>query len=93
MRGRWPRGECAGRAIAEAKQHWTVIGWLTKIYYLDLLHASECTLAVGLGCIAVVSTHTPHWARVVGYGPFTLCVIQRKGRAPALGMMSRLMMI
>jgi hypothetical protein len=33
---RWPRGQCAWRAIAEAKQHsqMSVIGWVTKIYYL-----------------------------------------------------------
>jgi hypothetical protein len=28
---RWPRGQCALRAIAEAKQHWQVIRWETKI--------------------------------------------------------------
>jgi hypothetical protein len=32
------------RAIAEVQQHWSVIGWVTKIYYLNLLRASEGTL-------------------------------------------------
>jgi hypothetical protein len=43
---RWPRGQCARRAIAEAKQRsqWSVIGWMTKIYYLKVLRASEGTL-------------------------------------------------
>jgi hypothetical protein len=43
---RWPRGQCARRAIAEAKQRSqrSVIGWVTKIYYLELLRASEGTL-------------------------------------------------
>jgi hypothetical protein len=42
---RSPRGECARRAIEEAKQRsqWLVIGWVTKIYYLELLRASEGT--------------------------------------------------
>jgi hypothetical protein len=44
---RRPRGQCASHAIAEAKQRsqWSVIGWVTKIYYLDLLRASEGTLS------------------------------------------------
>jgi hypothetical protein len=34
-------GQCARRAIAKAKQlsHWSVIGWVTKIYYLELFRA------------------------------------------------------
>jgi hypothetical protein len=41
------RGQCARCAIAEAKQRsqWSVIGWVTKIYYLELLRASEGTLS------------------------------------------------
>jgi hypothetical protein len=63
------------RAIAEFKQRWSVIGspihwWdgLPKIYYLELLSASEGTLS--------------RWSRLqmqslaptnpVGYGPFSL---------------------
>jgi hypothetical protein len=48
MRGaRWPCGQRARRAIAEAKQRsrWSVIGWVTKIYYLELLRASDGTLS------------------------------------------------
>jgi hypothetical protein len=33
------------RAIAEVKQRWSVIGWVTKIYYLELLRVSEGTLS------------------------------------------------
>jgi hypothetical protein len=46
-RAGWPRGQCARRAIAEAKQRsqCSVIGWVTKIYYLELLRASEGTLS------------------------------------------------
>jgi hypothetical protein len=34
-------------AIVEATQHsqWSVIGWVTKIYYLELLRALEGTLS------------------------------------------------
>jgi hypothetical protein len=28
------------RAITEVKGRWSVIGWVTKIYYLELLRAS-----------------------------------------------------
>jgi hypothetical protein len=50
---RWARGQCARRAIAEAKQcsQLSVIGWLTKIKYLELLRASEGTLS--------------HWSRLL----------------------------
>jgi hypothetical protein len=43
----WPRGHCAWRANAEAKQRSqkSPIGWVTKVYYLELLRASEDTLS------------------------------------------------
>jgi hypothetical protein len=38
---RWRHGQCARRAIAEAKQRSqrSVIGWVIKIYNLELLRA------------------------------------------------------
>jgi hypothetical protein len=44
---RWSSGQCARRAIAEAKHRsqWPALGWVTKIYYLELLRASEGTLS------------------------------------------------
>jgi hypothetical protein len=44
---RWSSGQCARRAIAEAKHRtqWPIFGWVTKIYYLELLRASEGTLS------------------------------------------------
>jgi hypothetical protein len=33
------------RTIVEVKQRWPVIGWVTKIYYLKFLRASEGTLS------------------------------------------------
>jgi uncharacterized membrane protein len=42
-----PRDQCAQRAIAEAKQHSqrSVIRWVTKIYYLEILRVSGGTLS------------------------------------------------
>jgi hypothetical protein len=44
---RWSSGQCARRAIAEAKQRSQrpVLGWVTKIFYLEVLRASEVTLS------------------------------------------------
>jgi hypothetical protein len=35
----------------------------------------------------------PNWARVVGDGPFSLCVIHKEGLCPSSGGINRLMMI
>jgi hypothetical protein len=35
----------------------------------------------------------PHWARVVGYGPFSLWIIHKEGLCPSCGDIKRLMMI
>jgi hypothetical protein len=34
-----------------------------------------------------------HWARVVDYGPISLCVIYKEGQCPSSGGINRLMMI
>jgi hypothetical protein len=34
----------------------------------------------------------PHWARVVGYDPFSLCVIHKEGLCPSSGNINRPMM-
>jgi hypothetical protein len=51
-----------------------------KNYYLELLRASEGTLShwfrLHLQSLALTN---PHWARVVGYGPFSLYVIHKEG--------------
>jgi hypothetical protein len=33
----------------------------------------------------------PHWAHAVGYGPFSLCVIHKKGMCPSSGDINTLM--
>jgi hypothetical protein len=40
-----------------------------------------------------LASTNPHWARVVGYGPFPLCVIHSEGCAPAVGTLICLMMM
>jgi hypothetical protein len=37
--------------------------------------------------------NNPHWARVVGYGPFSLWVIHKEGLCPSSGDINRLMMM
>jgi hypothetical protein len=69
--------------IAEVKQRWSVIGWVTK--YL-LSRASPCferhVKPLVPAAFAVVCTHQP--ALGPCGGPFSLCVI-RKDCAPAVG--------
>jgi hypothetical protein len=80
--------------IAEVKQRWSVIGWVTKNL---LSRAPPCfgrhvkpLVPVNLQSLA----HTnPHWAHVVGYGPFSLCVIHKEGLCPSNGDINRLMMV
>jgi hypothetical protein len=68
-------------------------GWL-KNYYLELLRASEGTLSreSRLHFQSLAPTN-PHWARVVGYAPFSLCVIHKKGLCPSSGNINRVMMM
>jgi hypothetical protein len=82
------------RAIAEVKQHWSVIGWLTKTYYLELFRASEGALSrwTRLHLQSLAPTN-PLWARVMGYGPFSLCVIHKEGLWPSSGDINRLTMM
>jgi hypothetical protein len=66
-------------------------GW-PKMYYLELLRASEGTLRrwSRLHLQSLAPTN-PHWTRVVGYGP--LCVIHTKDLCPSSGDINRLMMM
>jgi hypothetical protein len=42
---------------------------------------------------AAVYTHHPHWARVLGYRLFSLCVIHKESLCPSSGDINRLMMM
>jgi hypothetical protein len=41
----------------------------------------------------MTSPTNPNWARVVGYGPFSLWVIHKEGLCPSSGDINRLMMM
>jgi hypothetical protein len=56
-------------AIAKAKQRWSV-GWVTKYKLQDIVLYRS---------INIDSPTNSHRARVMGYGPFSLCVIHIEG--------------
>jgi hypothetical protein len=58
------------------------------------LRAAEGTLSLWsrLYLQSLVPTN-PHWARAVGYGLFSLCVIHKEGLCPSSGDINRLMMM
>jgi hypothetical protein len=86
---RWPRGRPLRRAIAQVKQRWSVIGWVTKNL---LCRAPPCFGRHVLYLQSLAPTN-PHWARMVGYGPFSLCIIHKEGLCPSNGDINRLMMM
>jgi hypothetical protein len=64
-----------------------------KPYHLELLRASEGTLSRWSQLhLQLLAPTNPHWARVVGYGPFSLWVIHKEGLCPSSGDINRLMM-
>jgi hypothetical protein len=55
-------------AVAEVKQRWQL-----KIYYFELLRSSEGALSRWSRLhLRSLERINPHWARVVGYGPFSI---------------------
>jgi hypothetical protein len=67
-------------------------GW-PNIYYLELLRASEVTLSYWSRLhLQSLAPAKPHWARVEGYGPFSLCVIHKESLCPSSEDINRLMM-
>jgi hypothetical protein len=86
-------GQCARRTIAKTKQRWSVIGWVTKLLSRALPRfGKHVKLLSRLHLQSLVPTN-PHWARVVGYGPFSLCVIHNEGLCPISGDINRLMIL
>jgi hypothetical protein len=61
------------------------------MYYLELLRASEGTLS-RWSWMHLQSLHQPA-LRVVGYGPFSLCVIHKEGLCPSSVDINTLMMM
>jgi hypothetical protein len=65
-----------------------------KMSYLELLRASEGTLSHWSRLhLQSLAPSKPHWARVVGYGPFSLCIIHKEGLCPRSGDINGLMMM
>jgi hypothetical protein len=80
--------------IAEVKQRGSVIGWVTK----NLLSRTPSCFGGTLSrrCqshLQSLAPTNPHWARVVCYGPFPLCVVHKEGLCPSSGDINRLMMM
>jgi hypothetical protein len=69
-------------------------GGRPKIYSRELLRALEGTLSrwSRLRLQSIAPTN-PHWACVLGYGPFFLCVIDKKDLYTSSGDNNRLMMM
>jgi hypothetical protein len=97
------------RAIAEVKQRWSVIGWVTKNV---LSRAPQCfgrhAKPLVPAAFAVVSTHQSKlgprgrlWPVFLMcnpylfslYVPFSLCVIHKEGLCPSSGGINELMMM
>jgi hypothetical protein len=59
-----------------------------------IIRASEGTLSRWSRLLLQSLTPTnPHWARVVGYGPFSSGVIHKEGLCPSSGDINRLIMM
>jgi hypothetical protein len=82
------------RTIAEVKQRRSVIRWVTK----NLLSRAPPCFGRHVKPLARLHLQSlaptnPHLAHVVGYGPFSLCVIHKEGLCPSSGDINRLMMM
>jgi hypothetical protein len=64
-------------------------------YFLSFLITSLCIpeMVDRSSVLLFYSPTNTHWARVVGYGPFFLCVIHKEGLCPSSWDINRLMMI
>jgi hypothetical protein len=68
---------------------------LPKIYYLEFFRASEGTEKRCWSRLHWQSLKptNPHWPCMVGFSPFSLCVIHKEGLCPSSGDVNRLMMV
>jgi hypothetical protein len=81
------------RVIAEVKQRWSVIGWVTK----NLLSRAPACFGRHIkplvpAAFAVVSTHQPALG-ARAWGLFSLCAVHKAGLCPSSEDINRLMMI
>jgi hypothetical protein len=74
------------RAIAEIKQRWSVIGWVTKNV---LSRTPPCfgrhVKPLVPGAFTVISTHQPALGARGGLWPVSLCVIHKESLCPGVG--------
>jgi hypothetical protein len=94
---RWPRGQCAS-AIGMRSRKLSNVGrpldhWLRwpKVYFLELRVSEGTSSRWSRLHLQLLAPTNPHWANVVGYGPFSLCVIHKEGLCPNRGDINRLM--
>jgi hypothetical protein len=72
------------RTIAEVKQCWSVIGWVTKNLLSRAPQVLEGTLSRWFRLhLQSLAPTNPHWNLVVGFGTFSLCVIHKEGLCPS----------
>jgi hypothetical protein len=62
------------------------------MYYLELIAKGTLSRWSRLDLQSLAPTN-PHWACMVGYGPFSLCVIHKEGLCPSRGDINGLMMM
>jgi hypothetical protein len=79
-------------SIAEAKQRWLVIGWVTKNVISREPPCVGMHVKPLVPAVFAVATN-PHWARVAGYSPFYLWVIHKEDLCPSSGGIKRLTMM
>jgi hypothetical protein len=62
----------APRPVRSVYDLCSIIGWVTKIYYPELLCASEGKLSRWSRLhLQSMAPSNPHWVRLVGYIPFS----------------------
>jgi hypothetical protein len=79
------------RAIAEVKQRWSVIGWVTK-NLLSGPHALEGTLTLVSAAFALVSTYQPALGPCGGLLPVLLMCNHKESLCPGSGDVNKLLM-
>jgi hypothetical protein len=78
------------RAILEVKQRLSDIKWVAKnvLWWAPLCFGRHVKPLVPLHLQPLAPTN-PHWAYVVSYGSFSLCVIYKEGLRPSSGDINR----
>jgi hypothetical protein len=80
--------------MALCSVHKTTFFFVSTHFFLNtfLCIRNNPNLTITIRTLTYVHTN-PHWARVVGYGPLSLCVIHKEALCLSSGDINRLMMI